>query len=399
MLDFEANVNTQNSNNILKTKIAANQQSLNSQTESEIKTETKSTKKNKADENYRIESANSESTESSANLEDFAECVKLASECKAEAAKRLIGQTHVIDAILTALIAEGHILLEGVPGLAKTLAVKTFAEIAGIDFKRIQFTPDLLPADVSGTLIYEQTSGKFSVRKGPIFTNIVLADEINRSPAKVQSALLEAMAEKQVTIGDETYKLPEPFLVLATQNPIEQEGTYNLPEAELDRFLLKIVVPYPSAREEVQIVKTSGRANEIPVRKILTAEKLKKARNLIESVVCDEKIIEYIVSIVAVTRSSPEKKSNGKIAVSALKKNDITKYISFGASPRAGIALLRCAKVNAMFSGRSFVLPDDVVKSALCVLRHRLVLSYEAAADGITADEIITQILSFVPAP
>ena len=321
--------------------------------------------------------------------EDFDNCKKIIDSVRKEAAKRLVGQTEVIDGILTAIVCGGHILLEGVPGLAKTLAVKTFADISGIDFKRIQFTPDLLPADVSGTLIYEQTSGKFSVRKGPVFTNLVLADEINRAPAKVQSALLEAMAEKQVTIGEETYPLSDPFLVLATQNPIEQEGTYNLPEAELDRFLLKVMVPYPTAQEEIQIVKTCGKADQVAVKKILTKEKIKDLQRILDSVTCDDSIVEYIVSIVSVTRT----------ITATSKKNDISKYISFGASPRSGIAMLQCAKAHAMFNGRSFVTPEDVNAVALSVLRHRLVLSYEAAADGVTADDIISRILSFVPVP
>jgi MoxR-like ATPase len=321
--------------------------------------------------------------------EDFDNCKKIIDSVRKEAAKRLVGQTEVIDGILTAIVCGGHILLEGVPGLAKTLAVKTFADISGIDFKRIQFTPDLLPADVSGTLIYEQTSGKFTVRKGPVFTSLVLADEINRAPAKVQSALLEAMAEKQVTIGEETYPLPDPFLVLATQNPIEQEGTYNLPEAELDRFLLKVMVPYPTAQEEIQIVKTCGKADQVAVKKILTKEKIKDLQRILDSVTCDDSIVEYIVSIVSVTRT----------ITATSKKNDISKYISFGASPRSGIAMLQCAKAHAMFSGRSFVTPEDVNAVALSVLRHRLVLSYEAAADGVTADDIISRILSFVPVP
>ncbi len=321
--------------------------------------------------------------------EDFDNCKKIIDSVRKEAAKRLVGQTGVIDGILTAIVCGGHILLEGVPGLAKTLAVKTFADISGIDFKRIQFTPDLLPADVSGTLIYEQTSGKFTVRKGPVFTSLVLADEINRAPAKVQSALLEAMAEKQVTIGEETYPLPDPFLVLATQNPIEQEGTYNLPEAELDRFLLKVMVPYPTAQEEIQIVKTCGKADQVAVKKILTKEKIKDLQRILDSVTCDDSIVEYIVSIVSVTRT----------ITATSKKNDISKYISFGASPRSGIAMLQCAKAHAMFSGRSFVTPEDVNAVALSVLRHRLVLSYEAAADGVTADDIISRILSFVPVP
>ena len=323
---------------------------------------------------------------SSTELEN---CRNLTEKCRDEAKKRLVGQENLIEGILTAFVAGGHVLLEGVPGLAKTLAVKTFAEISGLDFKRIQFTPDLLPADVSGTLIYEQAKGSFSVRKGPVFTNVVLADEINRAPAKVQSAMLEAMEEKQVTIGENTHSLPDPFFVLATQNPIELEGTYNLPEAELDRFLIKLNVGYPTAEEEVNILKTGGRAGQIPVKQILTAPDLKKFRDLCNDITCDEKIIEYIVKIIAVTRPSNKKKT----------EHDITRYITFGASPRAGIAMLQCAKATALLNGRAFVLPEDVKNVATMVLRHRIVLSYEAAADSITADEIIAKILDFIPVP
>lgn len=317
-------------------------------------------------------------------------CRNIIEDCKKEVGKRIIGQTQVFDGIFTAMITGGHILLEGVPGLAKTLAVKTFAEISGLSFKRIQFTPDLLPADITGTMLYNQNESSFSVRKGPIFTNIVLADEINRSPAKVQSALLEAMAEKQVTIGEQTYELPKPFLVLATQNPIEQEGTYNLPEAELDRFLLKVKVPYPMPNEEVKIVKAGGNPENVYVRQILDKEMLDKCRTLLDSIVCDDRIIEYIVSIISVTR--PE-------IAGAQKGNDILRYISYGASPRASIALAKCAKARALFQGRTFVLPEDVKVTAPSVLRHRLVLSYEAGADGVTADELIDKIVSFIPVP
>lgn len=325
--------------------------------------------------------------------EDLIECREIADRCREEASKRLVGQAHIVDGILTAMVAGGHVLLEGVPGLAKTLAVRTFAEMSGLDFKRIQFTPDLLPADLTGTLIFEQGTGRFTVRKGPVFTNVVFADEINRAPAKVQSALLEAMAERQVTIGETTYRLPDPFFVLATQNPIEQEGTYNLPEAELDRFLMKLIVPYPSPEEEVQIVKTAGMADSIPVERIMDERMLKKCRMLLDRIVCDDKLLEYIVSIVNITRptDAPSK--------AASSKNDISKYITFGASPRAGIALLQCAKVQALFQGRSFVLPDDIKAKAHDVLRHRLVLSYEAAAANITADDIITRILELTPLP
>ena len=328
-------------------------------------------------------------------MENLEECKKLIEKCRQEAAKRLVGQEKLIDDILTAFIAGGHVLVEGVPGLAKTLAVKTFSEILGLDFKRIQFTPDLLPADVTGTLIYEQNKGTFSVRKGPIFANVVLADEINRAPAKVQSAMLEAMEEKQVTIGEETYKLPEPFFVLATQNPVEQEGTYSLPEAELDRFIMKLVVNYPSSENEVQIVKTCGKAPFVPVSKIITNKDVEMMRKLADNVVCDEKLVEYIVSILNVTRPDSSKNKNSSFTAA----NDITRYITIGASPRAGIAILQCAKVSAIFAGRAFVLPEDIKLVALNVLRHRLVLSYEAAADNVTADEIIEKILDFIPVP
>ena len=319
---------------------------------------------------------------------DIEYCKNLIDECRKEASKRLIGQNQLVDDILTAFIAGGHILLEGVPGLAKTLAIKTIAEILGLDFKRIQFTPDLLPADVTGTLIYEQSKGSFSVRKGPIFFFFFLADEINRAPAKVQSAMLEAMEEKQVTIGEDSYSLPKPFFVLATQNPIEQEGTYNLPEAELDRFLMKVVLHYPDAKNEVEIVKTCGKAGVTPIKRIVSAADVQKLQELADEVSCDEKLVEYIVSILNVTR--PSKKVN---------KNDITRYINFGASPRAGIAILQCAKVHALIEGRDYVLPEDIKAVSLNVLRHRLVLSYEAAADNITTDEIISRILEYVPVP
>ncbi len=333
------------------------------------------------------------------NSDIFEKCRQTVEACRAEAAKRVIGQTEIIDGILMAMIAGGHVLLEGVPGLAKTLAVKTFADMSALDFKRIQFTPDLLPADVSGTLVYEQAKGTFAVRRGPVFANLVLADEINRAPAKVQSALLEAMAEKQVTIGEKTYPLPKPFFVLATQNPIEQEGTYSLPEAELDRFLLKLLVKYPTPQEEAEIIKrssTAGEINSLPVNQVFNPALLEELKAALPVVECDEKIVQYIVSILNVTRQNVATAETGKGRSS---RNDILRYITFGASPRAGIALQKCAKVNAMFDGRSYVLPDDVKKLAPAVLRHRLVLSYEAAADGLNADDIIAKILSLLPVP
>ena len=328
------------------------------------------------------------------------EIVHIIENCRAEAGKRLVGQENLIDDILTAFIAGGHVLLEGVPGLAKTLAIKTVAEILGLDFKRIQFTPDLLPADVTGTLIYEQNKGTFSVRKGPVFANVILADEINRAPAKVQSAMLEAMEEKQITIGEETYKLPDPFFVLATQNPVEQEGTYNLPEAELDRFLMKLVISYPAADNEIKIVQTAGKAPYVPVKQIITSANIKDMKEAADKITCSEKLVEYIVSILTVTRPESSKKQQaGRTLVNTANSNDITRYIHFGASPRAGTAMLQCAKVKALFAGRDFVLPEDIKAVALNVLRHRLVLSYEAAADNVTADDIISRILDFIPVP
>ena len=331
---------------------------------------------------------------------DTNEVKSIVENIRTEAAKRLVGQEQLVTDMFMAFVAGGHVLVEGVPGLAKTLAVKTLTEILGLDFKRIQFTPDLLPADVTGTLIYEQNTGKFNVRKGPVFANVILADEINRAPAKVQSAMLEAMEEKQITIGEETYKLPEPFFVLATQNPVEQEGTYNLPEAELDRFLMKLVITYPAADNEIKIVQTAGKAPYVPVRKIIQPGYIEALKAAAEKVTCDEKLVEYIVSILTVTRpESSKKQAAGRTLVNTANSNDITRYIHFGASPRAGIAMLQCAKVKALFAGRNFVLPEDIKAVALNVLRHRLVLSYEAAADNVTADDIITRILDFIPVP
>ncbi len=329
-------------------------------------------------------------------MDDFQKAKTLIDNCRSEIAKRLVGQTHVIDGILTALIAGGHVLLEGVPGLAKTLMVKTFSDISGFDFKRIQFTPDLLPADVSGTMIYEQATGRFIPHKGPVFTNLLLADEINRAPAKVQSALLEAMAEGQVTIGENTYELPNPFFVLATQNPIEQEGTYNLPEAELDRFLLKILLTYPTIEQEEQVVKSGGKIERVPVNKVFTENALRACRALCDQVTCSDDLVRYIVSIVAVTRPNKERTGSSKHDSHA---QDMLQYVSFGASPRASIALFKCAKVQALFQGRSFVLPEDIKSVAPAVLRHRLVLSYEAAADGVIVDDLIEKILSLMPIP
>jgi MoxR-like ATPase len=304
----------------------------------------------------------------------------------------------MIDGLLVSLVAGGHILLEGVPGLAKTLAVKSLAEITGLEFKRIQFTPDLLPADLTGTMIWEQSKGNFSVRRGPVFANVILADEINRAPAKVQSALLEAMEEKQVTIGETSYPLPDPFIVLATENPIEHEGTYSLPEAELDRFLMKLLVVYPQPLEELDIVKNSPplaaspSQNDKPLSRVLTGDQLTFLRRLTDTIHIDEEITKYIVSIVTATRPAP----NDQIR---FREEGVYKYVSFGASPRASIALYKCCRIQAMFQGRAFVTPDDVKTAALPVLRHRLVLSYEAEAEGMDPDSLVSRILNHVPVP
>lgn len=319
------------------------------------------------------------------------------SDFKMEAEKRLIGQEQLLMDIFIAFIADGHVLLEGVPGLAKTLTIKTAAEILGMSFKRIQFTPDLLPADITGTMIYEQNKGSFSVRKGPIFSNVILADEINRAPAKVQSAMLEAMEERHVTIGDSTFALPTPFFVLATQNPIEQEGTYNLPEAELDRFLMKLLITYPSAEQEIKIIQTCGEASKIPVKKVLSEDDFTFIRENFNKINCDDTIAKYTVSILNVTRTNSERKNESAFGHNT--KNDITRYIQFGASPRAGIAMLKCAKGHALIQGRDFVLPEDIKAVACNVLRHRIVLSYEALADNVSADDIINRILEFIPIP
>ena len=330
-----------------------------------------------------------------------------------EMAKRIVGQGEMIDGLLTALIAGGHILLEGVPGLAKTRAVKTLAEITGLVFKRIQFTPDLLPADLTGTLVWEQASSSFSVRRGPVFANVILADEINRAPAKVQSALLEAMEEKQVTIGEKSYSLPSPFFVLATQNPIEHEGTYALPEAELDRFLLKLLVPYPDQEEELRILdfaasfsvkelnKKSGKNRQSSVdnlNPVLGPGALELLRKAADSIFTDEQIQRYIVSVVAASRpASSHPGADG--TRSNRPKEGLYRYIAFGASPRATLALYRCSRIRAFFEGRSFVTPEDVKVAAFPVLRHRLVLSYEAEADGLEPDTVISRILTLVPMP
>ncbi|MBL8966296.1 MAG: AAA family ATPase [Spirochaetaceae bacterium] len=319
-----------------------------------------------------------------------AEAGAIAGRARTEMGRRIVGKEKVLHGILMGVIGGGHVLLEGVPGLAKTLAVKTFAEISGLDFSRVQFTPDLLPADITGTLVYEQGTGRFTPRKGPLFANVILADEVNRAPAKVQSALLEAMEEGQVTIGEASHALPEPFFVLATQNPIEHEGTYPLPEAQLDRFLLKIVADYPSAEEESAIVRRVADRASAPVSRVLGAAEIALLRKAAESVAVDEAILGYIVRLVRATRPGPEAPAQAR---------EFARWLEYGASPRASLHLYRCARISALLDGRAHALPDDVKACAREVLRHRLVLSYQAEADGVDADAVIARLLAAVPLP
>jgi MoxR-like ATPase len=305
-----------------------------------------------------------------------------------ELKRRIVGQKSMIDGLLVGMLAGGHILLEGVPGLAKTLTVKSLAEILDATFQRIQFTPDLLPADLIGTMIYRQQTGEFVARKGPVFANIILADEINRAPAKVQSALLEAMEERQVTIGDTSYHLPDPFFVLATQNPIEHEGTYPLPEAQLDRFMLKLHVDYPSQEEEKAILRRVGVPRTIELQRTLFRGDIAKLRTVVASVTLDDRIADYIVHLVTATRDD-----GGGRGVGALR------YIEFGGSPRATIYMYRCAKVRAVMEGRRYVIPEDVKAVAPAILRHRLILSYEADSEDLTSDDVVEMLLSTVPVP
>ncbi len=306
-----------------------------------------------------------------------------------EMSKVIVGQKHLIDTLLIGLLSGGHILLEGVPGLAKTLAITTLAQAVDAKFSRIQFTPDLLPADLVGTLIYSQKKEEFTVKKGPVFANFVLADEINRSPAKVQSALLEAMQERQVTIGDETFPLPEPFLVLATQNPLEQEGTYPLPEAQVDRFMLKARITYPKKQEERDIVRLNLDGGGMPkVNKVISPKDIIKAREVVSDVYMDEKIEKYIIDIIFATRE-PQEYNLPQLAA----------LISYGGSPRASISLARAAKAYAFIKRRGYVIPEDVRAVCHDVLRHRIGLTYEAEAENITTEEIITDILNKVEVP
>lgn len=308
---------------------------------------------------------------------------------KLEIDKVIVGQNYMIDRLLIGLLANGHVLLEGVPGLAKTLAIKTLSDTIGGDFSRIQFTPDLLPADVIGTMIYSQKKEEFNVKKGPIFANFVLADEINRAPAKVQSALLEAMQERQITIGDTTYELPKPFLVLATQNPVEQEGTYPLPEAQIDRFMLKVNLGYPSKAEEKQIIRQNISPEGFPkANKAVTLDQILKAKDLVRSVYLDEKIEQYIVDLVFATRDPK-----------AQDIKDLDYLIGFGASPRASINLALAAKAYAFLNRRGFVIPEDVRAICADVMQHRIGLTYEAEAEDITQADIVKRIIEQVQVP
>lgn len=305
-----------------------------------------------------------------------------------EIGKVIVGQEYMIRRLLIGLFADGHVLLEGVPGLAKTLSVSTLADVISVAFNRIQFTPDLLPADLIGTLIFNQKEGTFTPKKGPIFSNIILADEINRAPAKVQSALLEAMQERQVTIGDKSYKLEEPFLVLATQNPIEQEGTYPLPEAQVDRFMLKLRVTYPKKDEEREIINRMSDNKPIKVKKIIKPKDVLDTRALVNDIYVDEKIKEYVLNIVFSTRSPEEY---------GLK--DISEFIEYGASPRASIYLVRAAKANALLDQRGYVSPEDIKEIGKDVLRHRIILTYEAEAEDVTSEDIVDRIFDEIEIP
>ncbi|HNV76594.1 MAG TPA: MoxR family ATPase [Gemmatimonadaceae bacterium] len=305
-----------------------------------------------------------------------------------EVGKRVVGQEYMVERLLISLLTGGHVLLEGVPGLAKTLTVRTLAETIHTTFQRIQFTPDLLPADVLGTQVFDQSTGAFTIKRGPIFANIVLADEINRAPAKVQAALLEAMQEKQVTLGGQTFRLEEPFLVLATQNPIEQEGTYPLPEAQVDRFMLKLRVGYPSREEEKEIMRRMASGDPIAIHPIASPQAILEARHRITELYMDERIVDYIVDIVHATRYPAE-----------AKLKELAPLIEFGASPRATIALAQASRAHAFLRGRTYVTPDDIKAIAPDVLRHRVLTTYEAEAESVTSDDIVKRILDTVEAP
>ena len=305
-----------------------------------------------------------------------------------EIAKVIVGQQDLVDRLLIGLFTKGHVLIEGVPGLAKTTLVKALASTLQAEFKRIQFTPDLLPADILGTEIFEPQTGSFSIKKGPLFHNIILADEINRAPSKVQSAMLEAMQERQITIGNKTFALPDPFLVMATQNPIEQEGTYPLPEAQVDRFMLKLRIGYPTREDEKEIARRFGQDRDIRPEPIMSPEDLEEIRNLIQNVLLDDKLFDYIITIIFATRE-PEK----------FGLEDLANAIQFGASPRATIYLTMAARAYAFLQGRAFVTPQDIKTIAPDVLRHRIILSYEAEAEDMTTDQVIAQIFDSIEVP
>ncbi len=330
--------------------------------------------------------------DASASRDTAARAQGLLARAREGMARRVVGKTELVDGILTAVAADGHVLLEGVPGLAKTLAVKTFAELAGLTFRRVQFTPDLLPGDITGSLFYDAPTGRFVPREGPVFTNVLLADEVNRAPAKVQSALLEAMEERQVTIGDRSIPLPKPFFVLATQNPIEHEGTFRLPEAQVDRFLLKVLAGYPDMQEETDIVRKVADGNSAPLKPLLSIEDIEFLRAAARSVRVEPDVLDYAVRVVRASRPSD---ADG--APQALR--ELRRYVEYGASPRASIYLYRCARVGALFAGRDYALPEDVKAAALTVLRHRIIPSYEAEAEGITSDAVIQRLLTIVPVP
>lgn len=304
-----------------------------------------------------------------------------------EVNKVLVGQERLLDRMLIALISNGHLLIEGVPGLAKTTAIKTMAQALGLKFQRISFTPDLLPADVIGTMVFNPREGTFTPRLGPIFTNLLLADEINRAPAKVQSALLEAMQEHQVTIGDKTYPLPEPFMVMATQNPLEQEGTYPLPEAQIDRFMLKCRVDYPSKDDERRIMNRFARKSDVKIQSVMSGKQILDIRDILDQVYCDEKVADYILDIVFATRKPADYKL------------DIGHLIQYGGSPRASLYMNIAARANALLHGRGYATPQDVKEIAYDVLRHRLILTYEAEAENLKSEDIIAKILNEIPVP
>ena len=305
-----------------------------------------------------------------------------------EIGKVIVGQKYMVERLLIALLCNGHVLLEGVPGLAKTLAVRTLSGAIRTKFQRIQFTPDLLPADLVGTLIFDQKSGDFRTKKGPIFANLILADEINRSPAKVQSALLEAMMERQVTIGENTFPLGDPFLVLATQNPIEQEGTYPLPEAQIDRFMFKLSIGYPNKEEELKIMRLNATGKLPEPEPVITPEEIIRARNAVSKIYIDEKIERYIIDIVFATRTPAE-----------YNLNDLTSLIAYGASPRASIYLAQSSKANAFLRGRGYVTPEDVRTIGMDVLRHRVIVTYEAEAEEISAEDVVRKVLNHIEVP